>query len=134
MKGKFSRNEKVPRNNHSPCIINLDDLIGLGTHWVCCWKRKKDGIYEWFDSFGIQPPEEWLEINFSSQGGTYVRNDFRIQKFDSVRCGWYCLMFLSERNNGTSYEEFLSVFGNEDQNKNEKIPKKYFTNIKTKAK
>ena len=21
---------------HSPCIINLDDLKGAGTHWTCC--------------------------------------------------------------------------------------------------
>ena len=33
MKGIFSRNEIKPLN-HSPWIINLDDLGSLGTHWA----------------------------------------------------------------------------------------------------
>ena len=37
-KGIFSRNEHMPKPEHSPCIvINLDDLEGPGSHWVCCF-------------------------------------------------------------------------------------------------
>ena len=58
LKGIFARDEKMGKN-HSPCIINLDDLEGVGTHWVCCWFDGK--AFEYFDSFGLPPPLEWEE-------------------------------------------------------------------------
>jgi len=57
IKGIFSRNQRKPLH-HSPCIINMDDFGSIGTHWVCCWKAK-NGDHEYFDSFGLPPPDEW---------------------------------------------------------------------------
>ena len=127
LKGIFARNEKMGKN-HSPCIINLDEIEGLGTHWVCCWFS--GGKFEFFDSFGFPPPLEW-EKNIRKwfpRIKTFLRNDKQIQAADSVRCGYYCLMFLNERNNGKSFEEFLSMFSIPEEN--EKIVKKYFTKKK----
>ena len=99
IKGIFSRNETKPLF-HSPCIINLDDFGSLGTHWVCCWPKGK-GLYEYFDSFGFPPPLEW-EKEMSMHGMKhFFRNDNQIQWEQSVRCGYYCLLFLNERNKGT---------------------------------
>ena len=33
IKGIFSTNTHMPKN-HSPCIINLDDLQSQGTHYI----------------------------------------------------------------------------------------------------
>ena len=30
----------MPKPEHSPCIINLDDLEGPGTHWVTFYPSK----------------------------------------------------------------------------------------------
>ena len=111
--------------NHSPCIINLDDLEGVGTHWVCCWFTGKK--FEYFDSFGFPPPLEWEENirKWFPKIKTFLRNEWQIQAADSVRCGYYCLMFLNERNKGKSYEEFLRMFSRNPE-KNERIVKKYF--------
>ena len=46
--GLFSRNEHMPKSEHSPCIINLDNLEGPGTHWVCCFpslNNRKEKIF-----------------------------------------------------------------------------------------
>ena len=124
IKGIFSRNEKKPFF-HSPCIINLDDFGSLGTHWVCCWPKGK-GLYEYFDSFGLPPPLEW-EKEMSMHGMThFFRNDNQIQWEQSVRCGYYCLLFLNERNKGTSFADILKMFSN-DLLQNEEIVKKYFS-------
>ena len=123
IKGIFSRNEKKPFF-HSPCIINLDDFGSLGTHWVCCWSD--EDTCEYFDSFGLPPPLEW-EKEMSMHGMThFFRNDNQIQWEQSVRCGYYCLLFLNERNKGTSFANNLKMFSN-DLLQNEEIVKNYFS-------
>ena len=124
IKGIFSRNETKPLF-HSPCIINLDDFGSLGTHWVCCWPKGK-GLYEYFDSFGFPPPLEW-EKEMSMHGMKhFFRNDNQIQWEQSVRCGYYCLLFLNERNKGTIFADILKMFSN-DLLQNEEIVKNYFS-------
>ena len=124
IKGIFSRNEAKPLF-HSPCIINLDDFGNLGTHWVCCW-RSKNGTYEYFDSFGLLPPLEW-EKEMSVHGiKHFFRNDNQIQWEQSVRCGYYCLLFLNERNKGTSFANVLKMF-TDNVLQNELIVKNYFS-------
>ena len=126
IKGIFARDEwgENPRN-HSPCIINMDDLGGPGTHWVCCWQGGS-GLYEYFDSFGLPPPAEW-EIELILEGKqTFLRNDNQLQWESSMRCGYYCLLFLNESNKGRSFREILSMFS-ENTRANEAVVKDYFS-------
>ena len=124
IKGIFSRNEDKPLH-HSPCIINLDDFGSIGTHWVCCW-RAKNGDHEYFDSFGLPPPDEWeQELKRLGKKG-FLRNDNQLQWIKSVRCGYYCLLFLNERNRGTSFKDILKIFS-ADVFDNERIVKNYFS-------
>ena len=37
-------------------MINLDDKVGAGTHWVAM--NMKDVAIDYFDSFGLDCPEE----------------------------------------------------------------------------
>ena len=99
LKGIFARNEKMGKN-HSPCIINLDSIEGFGTHWVCCWFSEKH--FEYFDSFGLPPPLEWEENvkKWFPKMKTFLRNNFQIQDFPSLKCGCYCLCFLNEKKQG----------------------------------
>ena len=120
IKGIFSRDEIMVKK-HSPCIINMDDLGGPGTHWVCCW-----GGTEYFDSFGLPPPAEW-EIELILEGKqTFLRNDNQLQWESSVRCGYYCLLFLNEHNKGRSFREILSMFS-KNTRANEAVVKDYFS-------
>ena len=124
IRGIFSRNEEKPLH-HSPCIINLDDFGSIGTHWVCCWKAK-NGDHEYFDSFGLPPPDEWeQELKRMGKKG-FLRNDNQLQSIKSVRCGYYCLLFLNERNRGTGFKDILNMFSS-DVLENERIVKNYFS-------
>ena len=124
IKNIFSRNEVKPLF-HSPGIINLDGFGSLGTHWVCCW-RAKNGTHEYFDSFGFPPPLEWEKEMSMHAIKHFFRNDNQIQWEQSVRCGYYCLLFLNERNKGTSFVDILKMFSN-DLLQNEQIAKIYFS-------
>jgi len=59
---------------------------------------------------------------------SFLCNDSQLQETTSVRCGYYCLLFLNERNKGTSYENILKMFSNVPQY-NEKIVENYWLNI-----
>jgi len=103
-KGVFMKDQlpnKIRKNESM--IINLDDSIGQGTHWVCF--LKKDRVINYFDSFGVKPPNELLDY-FASQNqkpkASYLEN-FDVyynvdqnQKFNEVICGHLCLDFLTK--------------------------------------
>ena len=78
------------RKNES-MIINLDDSIGQGTHWVCFLKQGK--IINYFDSFGVKPPTELLNY-FKNFDVCY--NVDQNQNFNEVICGHLCLDFLTK--------------------------------------
>ena len=43
-------------------MINLDDKVGAGTHWVAM--NMKDVAIEYFDSLGLDCPEEIIMLSF----------------------------------------------------------------------
>ena len=93
------------KSDHSPCIINMDDYGSQGTHWACSNRDKARKTFEYFDSFGLPPPDEWAK-NIRRKGfKTFKKNDNQIQNFNSVRCGYYCLLFLNERTRGSTLQE-----------------------------
>jgi hypothetical protein len=60
-RGVFCRDELPHKVNVNECgVINLDDSRGMGTHWCCWFKRDRDKYY--FDSYGLQPPNELFNI------------------------------------------------------------------------
>ena len=76
-RGIYSR-DRLPKKIRKECgIINLDDMTGPGTHWVCY--RNIDNVVEYFDPFGLIMPNEALEwmkykiaILFSVVIGVYI--------------------------------------------------------------
>ena len=58
----------------------------------------------------LPPPAEW-EIELILDGKkTFLRNDNQLQWEFSVRCGYYCLLFLNERNKGRPFRDILRMF------------------------
>ena len=56
-RGVFLRDNLPVEPKRMECgILNLDDTAGNGTHWVACYGN--DGKNYYFDSYGIQPPNE----------------------------------------------------------------------------
>ena len=59
LRGIYSR-DRLPNKIKKECgIINLDDIQGPGTHWVCY--RNLDSVVEYFDPFGLIMPSEALK-------------------------------------------------------------------------
>ena len=54
----FSRDSRHHLHETGSCIINLDDEIGLGTHWVATYITGNFIYY--FDSFSLPPPQEFV--------------------------------------------------------------------------
>lgn len=74
-------------------IVNLDTNKGHGTHWVAYIKRFNNVQY--YDSYGnLKPPIEIVNYFNSSGQVKFFYNHDRIQKFNTVVCGHFCLRFL----------------------------------------
>ena len=72
-------------------IINLDEYSDIGTHWIVFYAQNNDPTYS--DSFGIE--------YIPKEIGTFIGNKntktniFRIQAYDSIICGYYCIRFIN---------------------------------------
>ena len=93
-KGIFSRDSKDHLHRTGSCIINLDDEIGNGTHWVATDIKGKNVFY--FDSFAQPPPVEFVKYAKRMKKEIFFNSGHPIQELQSVRCGYYCLYFLNE--------------------------------------
>ena len=93
----FSRDNLLKTINKPECgIINLDDSIGNGSHWVCYFNDY------YFDPFGMMPPLEVIKYN-----NNIKYNDIQYQDTKSVLCGYHCLYFLKKLNDGFKIYDIL---------------------------
>ena len=102
LRGIYSR-DGLPNKIKKECgIINLDDIQGPGTHWVCY--RNLDSVVEYFDPFGLIMPNEALKyFNTASPSGKQIIYSIdEIQNCNTVLCGYWCLYYLLERQRGNS--------------------------------
>ena len=76
-------------------IINLDTVLGYGTHWVAARKIGFRVIY--FDSYGNIPPP--VEIVRYYKGCEILYNGAHFQNFNTTNCGELCLEFLHNTRN-----------------------------------
>ena len=113
---------RLPNRIRKECgIIDLDDIQGPGTHWVCY--RNIDSVVEYFDPFGLIMPNEALEY-FRTSGKRIVYSMDEIQNRNTVFCGYWCLYNLFERQRGNS---ILNVIHNPHfDNDNSDFIKEYF--------
>ncbi len=76
-------------------IINLDESLGPGTHWVA-YKKVNANKVIYFDPIGnLRPPPRIVQY-FNSSGKVDVVYNYTIYQFKSYNCGHLCLEFLLE--------------------------------------
>ena len=77
-----------------------------------------------FDSFGVEyiPKEFKKFINHKN----IKRNIFRIQAFDSIMCGYFCIGFINFMLDGKTLIDFTSLFSPHDFDENDNIILSYF--------
>ena len=117
--GVYSRNNLPNKIKKGAYVINLDEYENTGTHWVCSFVKANKVIY--FDSFGIEhiPKEINTLINNNIES-----NIFRIQAYDSIRCGYFCIEFINYMLKGKTLLDYTNLFLPNDFKKNDRVIKK----------
>ena len=106
--GVFSR-DNLPRN-YLPYVINLNEYQDIGTHWVALYVNNKTIIY--FDSFVVEHiPREIMKFIARKKIET---NIYRIQAYDSIMCGYFCIGFINFMFNGKSLTDYTNLFSPND--------------------
>ena len=103
-------------------VINLDEYHDIGTHWVALYVNNKTVTY--FDSFGVEHiPKEIMKFIVWKK---IITNIYRIQAYDSIMCGYFCIGFINFMFNGKSLTDYTNFFSPNDFNKNDDIILEYF--------
>ena len=120
--GVYSRNNLPKTIKKGAYVINLDENIG--THWIALFVKPKYLVY--FDSFGIEHIPKKIEHAIGNK--KIKANIFRIQAYDSIMCGYFCIEFINYMFDGKSLIDFTSLFSPYDFKKNDEIFKIIFKN------
>ena len=107
-------------------IINLDEYSDIGTHWVALYVLNNDVTY--FDSFGVEHIPKEIRKFISNKN--MKTNIFRIQVYDSIMCGYYCIRFIDFMLAGKTLTNFTNLSSPNNFKRNYDIILKYFmTNV-----
>ena len=82
----------------------------------------------YFDSFGVEHiPKEIIKF---IDNKNKIANICRIQAYDSIMCGYFCIGFINFMFNGNTLTDFTNIFSPNDLKKNDDIILNYFlTNL-----
>ena len=131
--GVFSRDNLPNTIRNGAYVINLDEYHDIETHWVALYVNNKTATY--FDPFGVEhiPKDIMKFIGSNEQSSSaktrnknIITNICRIQAYDSIMCGYFCIGFINFMFNGNSLTDYTSLFSPNDLKKNDDIILKYF--------
>ena len=119
--GVYSRDHLLGKIKDGAYVINLDEYSHIGTHWIALYVNNKTVTY--FESFAIEGISKEV-IN----GKNIIANIFRIQAYDSVMFGYFCIGFIDYMFMGKSLTDYTNLFSPNNFKKNDDIILKYFLN------
>ena len=103
-------------------VINLDEFESIGIHWIDLCVNGNNIIY--FDSFGVEHiPKETKKFIGNKN---IITNIYRIQAYDSITCGYFCIGFIDFMLQGKTFLDYTNLFSPNNYEKNDKIILKYF--------
>ena len=132
--GMYSRNNLSNKIKKGAYVINLDEYKNTGTHLVSLFVKTNEVIY--FDSFGVEHiPKEINKFIGTTKSSSLERNNkkikaniFRIQAYDSIICGYFCIEFINYMLKGKTLLDYTNLFSPNDFKKNDQIIKIIFKN------
>ena len=128
----YSRNNLPNKIKKGAYVINLDEYENTVTHWVALFVKTNEAIY--FDSFGTEhiPKEINKFINNDTTKSSSLKriksNMFRIQAYDSIMCGYFCIEFINYMLKGKTLLDYTNLFSPNDFKKNDRVIKRIFKN------
>ena len=109
--GVYLRN-KLPKIKDGAYVINLDEYKSIETHWI------------YFNTFGSE--HVLKEIKRFIGNKNIITNNYRIQAYDSIICGYFYTGFIDFMLKGKSLLDYTNLFSPNEYEKNDKIILKYF--------
>ena len=91
-------------------------------HWIALYAKNDVIIY--FDSIGVEYVLK--EVKIFTKNKDIKTNIFKIQAYDSIMCGYFCILFIEFMLNGKTLNDFTNSFSPHDFKKNDKIVLNYF--------
>jgi len=97
-------------------ITNTDLHDEPGTHWTA-WMVEGDKV-EFFDSFGRSPNNEQFPYEFTEfiLGKKVSYSAFRVQKYTSKTCGYFCMYYIYFRSLGLDFAYIIKQLKNLKEN------------------
>ena len=106
----YSRNNLPKKIKKGAYVINLDEYENTGTHWIALFVKTNEVIY--FDSFGIGHIPK--EIEHAIVNKEIKARIFRLQAYDSIMCGYYCIEFINYMLKGKTLLDYTNLFSPND--------------------
>ena len=119
--GVYSRDNLSNNIKKGAYVINLDEYENNGTHWISLFVKPKYTVY--FDSFGVEHIPK--EINKFIGNKKIKASIFRIQAYDSIMCGYFCINFINYMLKGKTLLDYTNLFFPNDLKKTIKLLKEY---------
>ena len=117
--GVYSRNNLPKIIKKGAYIIKLDEYANICTHWIALFVKPKYTVY--FDSFSVEHIPKEIK-KFIGNKDIKV-NIFRLQAYDSIMCGYFCIEFINYMFKGKTLLEYTNLFSPNDFKKNGQIIK-----------
>ena len=93
-----------------------------GTHWVSLFVKANEVIC--FDSFGVEHIPK--EINKFIGNKKIKASIFRIQAYDSIMCGHFCIEVINYILKDQILLDYTNLFSTNDFKKNDRVIKRIF--------
>ena len=103
--GVYSRDNLSDKIKDGAYAVNLHDYLDTGTHWIALYVNKLTVTY--FDSFGFKHIPK--EIKKFINNKNVIANLFRIQPYDLVMCGYFCIGFIDFMLKGNNLTGFTNL-------------------------
>ena len=108
--GVYSRDNLPNKLKDGAYVIKLDEYTDIGTHWVALCVKNNGVTY--FDSFGGEhTPNEFKKFIDCKN---LIVNIFRIQAYDSIMCGYFCIGFINFMFKGKTLNDYTNLFSPDD--------------------
>ena len=103
--GVYSR-DNLPRIKDGDYITNLDEYFDIGTHWIALQINNiNNTIY--FDSFEVEHIPKEIKTFISNKN--IKTNIFRIQAYNSIMCGYFCIGLINFMLKGKTLTEYTNL-------------------------
>ena len=122
--GVYSRDNLPHKIKIGVYVINLDEYSDIGTHWIALYLNNKTATY--FNSFGIEPIPKEIRVFMGDKDE--IASIYKIQSYDSIMCGYYCIGFTDYMLKGNSLTDLTNLFSPNNLKKNDDIILNYFLN------